>query len=234
MPRIARQHQIENSCIFHVINRGILRQTIFHDDSDVSNFLEIAKKYKQKTGFLLYHWCIMPNHYHLVAEFFQPSLISKTIGACQQIYSLYYHRKYQTAGRLFQNRFKSQAIQKEQYLLACGRYAELNPVRAKLADYAWDWKWSSAKFYVNNEPDGITTPDPEWKEQPPLIYKQWLLDKHTSDAEQKIFSGSQSIIGNQSFRKSLIVKAGHAMPKPRGRPRKDYGSKKTIMQPVVR
>jgi len=232
MPRIARKHQIESSCIFHLLNRGILRQVIFHDDSDISYFLNILKNYKQKSHFLVYHWCIMPNHYHLVAEFFQPLLISKIIGACQQIYVLYYHRKYKTAGRLFQNRFKSQAIEKKQYLLACGRYVELNPVRAKLVESAWAWKWSSARFYVNNEIDSIISPDPEWQETPSLIYKQWLLDAHMVDAEQKMFASSQNIIGSQSFRKSLVVEGGHARPKQKGRPKKDYTNKKTIMQPI--
>lgn len=223
MPRKARQYQTEKSFIFHIINRGILRQDIFHDAQDNSYFLKTLSRYKQTHAFSIYHWCLIPNHYHLVAEFSQPNIISKIIGACQQIYVLYYHRKYRTAGKLFQNRFKSQAIEKAQYLFACGRYVELNPVRAKLAKNAWDWQWSSAKFYVNGEADDLTTVDPEWKDSDTQSYKKWLLDFQAAEVENEIFSSSKSIIGGENFKRRLIMEDGHPRSKPFGRPRKKRG-----------
>lgn len=222
MPRLAREYQTNSSYIFHILNRGILCQTIFHDEQDAARFLQILTRYKQKMRFEVYHWCLMPNHYHILAEFSNPTFISKIVGACQQIYALYYHRKYHTAGKLFQNRFKSQAIEKERYLFACGRYIELNPVRAKLVGNAWDWKWSSAQFYVNNKIDDLTSSDPEWKNSDSGSYKKWLLDSAT-DEEKRIFSSSKNIIGEEEFRKGLIIANGHPRPKPFGRPRKRSG-----------
>lgn len=213
MPRLARQYQTEKSFIFHLLNRGILCQTIFHDDEDAAYFLQQIKRYKERNSFLVYHWCLMPNHYHLVAEFFQPRLISKVIGACQQIYARYYHRKYHTAGKLFQNRFKSQAIEKQTYLLACGRYVELNPVRARLVKQAWDWKWSSARFYVQYGDDCITSPDPEWQGENPRMYQQWLSDTHAAQLEQAIFVSNAGVIGKNEFKKGVVVKAGLPLPR---------------------
>lgn len=218
MPRIARQYQTEKSYIFHILNRGILCQPIFHDDQDTSYFLKVIKRYQQKIPFLAYHWCIMSNHYHLVAELSKPSLISKIVGACQQIYALYYHRKYHTAGKLFQNRFKSQAIEKESYLFSCGRYVELNPVRARLVEFAWDWKWSSARFYTAGQNDDITSPDPEWKGKSAQEYKKWLSDSNTAQKEQGIFSSSRTIIGSDNFRDKFAVQQGCPKPKKRGGP----------------
>lgn len=220
MSRIARKHQVAVFYIFHLLNRGILRQVLFHDDEDYSYFLQILRRYKQKASFLVYHWCLMPNHYHLVAEFPQPSLISKIIGACQQIYALYYHRKYQTAGRLFQNRFKSQAIEKGRYFIASGRYVELNPVRAKLAERAWDWKWSSARFYVSGEDDDLVSIDPEWKKSKPQVYKDWLEDIQAAELGQEIFRSSQAIIGGQNLKRNTTVKDFRSMKRRRrGRPK---------------
>ena len=162
----------------------------------------------------------MPNHYHLVAEFQETSFLSKIVGACQQIYASYYHKKYQTAGRLFQNRFKSQAIEKDTYLLACGRYVELNPVRAHLAKNAWGWKWSSAHFYINNYKDSITSPSPEWQDKSNLDYKQWLSDIEAAEKEKCIFASSENIIGSDRFKRGLTIESGHARPKQSGRPRK--------------
>ena len=164
MPRLSRQNLINQSQVFHVINRGILRQEIFHDNNDVSIFLNIIKRYTEKANFKVYHWCIMPNHYHLLLEFSDGHFLSKAIGASQQIYASYYHRKYSTAGKLFQNRFKSQAIEKDSYLLSCGRYIELNPVRAALTRYPWEWKWSSAPYYVLQAKDEIISVNEEFKD----------------------------------------------------------------------
>jgi len=86
------------------------------------------------------------------------------VGGWQHVYAVRYHRKYQTAGRLFQGRFKSQAIEKERYLLACGRYVEQNPVRAGLCAHAWHWPWSSAGFYAEGKRDALTVLDPLWQD----------------------------------------------------------------------
>lgn len=199
-----------------------MRQEIFHDDKDVSAFFSIIKRYKQKSDFKVYHWCVMPNHYHLLLEFSNGNFLSKTIGALQQIYASYYHRKYSTAGKLFQNRFKSQAIEKDSYLLSCGRYIELNPVRAALAKYPWEWKWSSAPYYAHQAKDEIISVNEEFKDFYANMdkYKEWLLEREASETETEIFKSSINAIGSDDFRKRHSLDNGHAMLRKRGRPKK--------------
>ncbi|MBU1262841.1 transposase, partial [bacterium] len=115
-----------------MINRGVIRQTIFHDEEDMKRFISLIKRYQEKFSFKVYHWCLMNNHYHLLIELANSKDLNKIMGAIQQIYAVYHHKRYQTAGQLFQSRFKSQAIEKSNYLLACGRYIERNPLRANL------------------------------------------------------------------------------------------------------
>lgn len=224
MSRKPRQTQITNSQVYHVLNRGILRQTIFHDDQDAQTFLQIISRYKEKANFEIYHWCLMPNHYHFLAKFVDGFLLSKVIGACQQIYVLYYHRKYNTAGKLFQNRFKSQAIEQEKYFFACARYIELNPKRAGLVNLPWEWKWTSARHYILSEKDDVVSLNPLWKESFQNLdnYRKWILDSQGADIqrEQELFRSSTSIIGSVEFRRGQTMQDGRAVPIQVGRPRK--------------
>ena len=174
MPRKARKYRISDSTFYHIVNRGALRQTIFHDDLDRQKFLSLLKQYQDRENVKTYHWCLMGNHYHLVLSQANPERIGKLIGGIQQLYAYYYHQRYHTAGRFFGSRFKSQVIQDEKYLLIWGRYVERNPARAGLVQNAWDWPWSSAAFYALGVKDGITANNPQWANHPGQDYQKWL------------------------------------------------------------
>jgi len=107
MARKPRRYLIERSLVFHIINRGILKQTIFHDEEDFSVFVDSVYRYVNRAGASVYHWCLMSNHYHIVMELPDPAELSKIVGGWQHVYAVRYHRRYQTAGKLFQSRFKS-------------------------------------------------------------------------------------------------------------------------------
>jgi putative transposase len=72
----------------------------------------------------------------------------------QQSYQFHWRRRYELVGHLWQGRFKSLPIEKEAYLLECGRYIERNPVRAGLCERPEDYPWSSASFYLAGQQDG--------------------------------------------------------------------------------
>ncbi len=219
MARKARAYQLSEFLIYHVLNRGILGQKIFQDEYDYKNFLNILVRYKQKYSFLVYHWCLMENHYHLVMKFLNPKHLTKAIGAIQQVYVKIFHKKYLTAGRFFQSRFKSQAIESSSYLLSCGRYVELNPVRAGIVDVPWKWKYSSCDFYVFGRKDNITSLDPEWEDKGrEQNYKEWLMDSKAKQ-EEEIFRSSTNIIGGRNFSSKLELSKGRIYPKGRGRPK---------------
>ena len=101
--------------------------------------------------------------YHFVIELQEPEQISKVMAGLGRAYTHYFHKRYETVGYLWQGRFKMQAIQKEKYLLACGRYIERNPVRAKMVKFAEEYSFSSAQYYCLAKKDGLTTEDPELK-----------------------------------------------------------------------
>lgn len=144
MPRGAREKS--ETGIYHIIIRGANRQEIFHDDEDRTRFLETFEKYKNSTKMKVYGWCLMHNHAHLLLEegSEELSITMKRIGVS---YVWYYNWKYKTTGHLFQDRFKSEKVEKEEYLLTVIRYIHQNPLKAGLVKRIEEWKWSSCLEY---------------------------------------------------------------------------------------
>ena len=105
MPRIARKKSCSN--IYHVMIRGINRQNIFEEDDDRLCFMKILNHCKEISGFRLYAFALMSNHIHLLIETAGESLdmVFRRIGTR---YAVWYNRKYQRAGHLFQDRFRSE------------------------------------------------------------------------------------------------------------------------------
>ena len=108
MPRTARKKS--STGIYHVMLRGINRQSIFEDDEDNEKFLQTIKDCKDVSEFELYGYCLMGNHVHLLLKEGKESLelVFKRIGAR---YVFWYNWKYRRCGHLFQDRFKSEAVE---------------------------------------------------------------------------------------------------------------------------
>ena len=152
MPRPYRL-QAEN-CLYHITSRGNNRQVIFSDESDYIKFLEYVIKARDKYYFYLYTYVLMTNHYHLLIETCQPNLskIMQYINAC---YTGYYNKKNRHLGHLFQGRYKSIIVDKDNYLLELSRYIHLNPVRAGMVKSPEEYRWSSYSSYIRKNNDGI-------------------------------------------------------------------------------
>ncbi|WP_453993335.1 REP-associated tyrosine transposase [Bacillus nitroreducens] len=144
MPRMARV--ISKTGVYHVMWRGANRQEIFHDDEDRRLFLDILKKYKFKLNMRFYAWCLMSNHVHLLVKEGDES-ISTTMQRMGVSYAGYYNGKYRTTGHLFQDRFRSEVVEKRSYLLTVVRYIHQNPVKAGMVNRPDEWKWSSCGGY---------------------------------------------------------------------------------------
>ncbi|WP_175640723.1 transposase [Metabacillus schmidteae] len=158
MPREARVKS--KTGIYHIIWRGANRQEIFHDEEDWKKFLDILKKYKTNCELIVYAWCLMNNHVHvLIKEGNEDiSITMKRIGVS---YVGYYNWKYRTTGHLFQDRFKSENVETNKYLVTVVRYIHQNPVKAGMVKQTEDWEWSSCRGYY-----GID------------LYPKNLLDSH--------------------------------------------------------
>ena len=143
MPRTARQ--FSHSGYMHVIIRGNGKQILFEDYEDHYFFLSILKRYCEETEVRILAYCLMENHVHLLVHDLEgnTSQMMKKIGVS---YSGYYNRKYERTGHLFQDRFRSELIEDEAYLLTVFRYILNNPVKAGISP-ASSYEWSSFSQY---------------------------------------------------------------------------------------
>lgn len=133
---------LENA-YYHIISRGNQKQGVFFEDKDFEKYLNLLSRYKEKYGFKVYAWCLMPNHIHLILDVDKPQDLAKVMQGLNLAYAKWFNNKYNKVGHLWQNRYKSMNIQKSQYALDCINYIEANPVRANLKQSPLDYKWSS-------------------------------------------------------------------------------------------
>jgi putative transposase len=159
MPRTARIAPKEH--VYHVLTRGNNRQDVFEDDGDFRKYRALLVHYKEKYDFKLYHYVMMTNHVHLVIE---PSEgggdLSEIMKGINLSYARHYKNKYNHTGHFWQDRYKSIIISKDEYLLACGSYVELNPVRAKMVEDPKDYRWSSYGRYAYGKRDVLVDEHP--------------------------------------------------------------------------
>lgn len=141
---------------FHVLDRGNNRQIVFQEEADFVYYLRLLRRYKDELKFKLYHFCLMPNHFHLVLEPTIEGSLPKIMMRSTLAYSWYFNQRYGGVGHVWQGRYKSSLVDKENYFIWCGLYVELNAVRAGLVSKPEDWRWSSYRFHAFGEIDPLT------------------------------------------------------------------------------
>lgn len=148
MPRGARF--VFQNAFYHVFNRGINKQAIFLSDDDYHFFLRKLYSLKTKYDHSIYAFCLMPNHFHISIQT-RKIPISKVMSSLTTSYSMYFNRKYQHFGSVFQNRFKSILIENDSYFLKLSQYIYLNPVKARLVLDPIDYPFSSIREALGKE-----------------------------------------------------------------------------------
>jgi len=133
---MARKRRVEYpGAIYHVMNRGDRREPIFQDDADRQTFLATLGEACVKAGWQVHTYVLMPNHFHLVLETPQPTLVAGMkwlLGT----YTGRFNRRHKLFGHLFSGRYKSLIVDGSGsgYLRTVCAYVHLNPARAKLLD----------------------------------------------------------------------------------------------------
>ena len=223
---------------FHILDRGNNRQTIFRQEGDFIYFLRLLKKYKKELEYKIYHFCLMPNHIHLMIE---PTIDRSLSGIMMRLtlaYSSYFNKKYRGVGHVWQGRYKSSLIDKEDYFICCGVYIDLNPVRAQLVERPEDWQWSSYRLYAFGETnpliEGLIDVDSyylqlavtaeerrkKYRENFSAIVKEEAFLKNI---REKLDEG---IFGKPGFIQEMKEKFKIKSLRPRGRPRRGKEIKK--------
>ena len=148
MPRAARRKSESN--IYHVILRSINKQQLFEDEEDREKLFSVLQECKALSGFELYAYCLMSNHIHFLLKTGKEDLdiVFRRIGA-RFVY--WYNIKYGRVGHLFQDRYKSEAVEDDAYFLTVLRYIHQNPVKAGLCASPEDYPYSSYPRYFTDK-----------------------------------------------------------------------------------
>jgi putative transposase len=122
--------------------RGNGRMTIFLDDEDRRQFLQLFHEVLEDFALDCWNYCLMPNHYHATLRPTLPN-ISAAVQQLNGRYGQWWNQRHTKVGHVFQGRFKAQIVQRDGYALSLSRYVALNPVRAGLVERPEEWPWSS-------------------------------------------------------------------------------------------
>lgn len=190
--------------LYHITSRGNERKAIYKEESDFGLFIEVLEHVCERFNWVVHAYCLMTNHYHLLVETPDANL-SKGMRQLNGIYTQKFNKKYKRVGHLYQGRYKSILVDKDDYLLELARYIVLNPVRAKgMVDHPQEWQWSSY-----HETVGLR-PMPEWLASNALLLmfskqKETAIKRYKEFVEQGIGKDvwqdikSQVYLGNDEF-----------------------------------
>ena len=156
MPRKPREKG--ETGIYHVIVRGVGQQDIFHEEDDFHRYLETTKKISLESGVSVLGYCLMTNHVHLLLREDNGD-ISVFMKRLDVSYAYWYNWKYERIGHVFQDRFKSECVEDEVYLLTVIRYIHQNPVKASITSRPEEYEWSSCAAYYKEDRNTGTFPD---------------------------------------------------------------------------
>jgi len=152
-------------CFYHIYNRGNTKSEIFIDDEDYSFFLHklrqnlfpsqfinknilLRSQPLPDNAFSLISYCLMPNHFHLLLK--QNSEISPSrlmLKLCTS-YSMYFNKKYDRVGHLFQDQFKQVLVNQDNHFKWLIAYIHQNPKIGRLVNDLEKYKWSSYSDYI--------------------------------------------------------------------------------------
>jgi putative transposase len=142
----------------HVVQRGNDRQAVSFTDDDYAAYLDWLRQGAEQHGCVIHAYVLMTNHVHLLLTPNARDSISKTIQFVGRQYVTYVNHSYGRSGTLWEGRHKGSIVSSEEYLLACMRYIEMNPVRAGMVKTPCEYKWSSYLTNVSGCGSNMITP----------------------------------------------------------------------------
>ena len=238
--------------VYHVTCRGNEKREIFRDDKDRKTFLEILSQSIEIYNIRLYSYILMSNHFHLLIETPLGNL-GEFMRQFNITYTSYFNRRHKRVGHLYQGRYKSIVVDKDEYLSVLSRYIHLNPIRTKQVkgkageekiEILMNYNWSSLPGYIT-----------KGKKEKIIDYEK-VLDEYGGDnakgrkayekrIKEDIAQGleirdkiiGQSIIGGEEFIewiKEKFIKGERDRECPPLRDLQRYRAKEEIMRVITK
>lgn len=217
----------------HIMQRGHNRQAVFASNDDFEYYRENLILFKKEFGCKIYSYCLMTNHVHLIIDpGNNPESISHLMKRVAGRQTRYVNKLENRSGSLWEGRFKSSIVSSKEYLLACSRYIELNPLRAEMVADPLSYKWSSYTFKATGSPDSVADLDEIYlalgntESERQKAYREYVMQT-IPEEELKLIQGSiqrNQVTGGDKFREQLerkhkirLSNRGPGRPKKKGK-----------------
>ncbi len=183
-----RRMKLLTGHIYHLYNRGNRKAPIFHNDRDFLYFLRRLRDYLESYPVTLIAYCLMPNHYHLLARQDGENAVSLMMQAFGTSLSKTYNEKYRTVGSLLQGPFRDEHVGDAGYLMRVAGYLHRNPVKARLCRKPEDWPYSNFRDVIGKRAGVLCDFSPLLKlfANDAMLYQEFVLDPLADDWEPKL------------------------------------------------
>ena len=142
----------------HVIQRGNNRSRVFESTRDYLFFKQCLQLAAVRTGCRIHAYVLMTNHVHLLMSQDHSGGIGRAMQSVGGKYARYFNDRRGRTGALWEGRYRATVISSDEYLFACSRYVEENPVRAGMVSDPGDYRWSSFAANALGDEDALVTP----------------------------------------------------------------------------
>lgn len=187
MPRKARIDR--GDLCYHVLNRGNERQAVYRTEAEYASFLQLLQRAKARLPMRVLAFCLMPNHFHLCLWPYHDGDLGRFMQWLTTAHVAQFRKTNPGVGHVWQGRFKAFPVQLGVHLFRVLRYIERNPVRAKLAQGAREWPWSSAS----------QVPKLEIAEWPVPKPKDWIDSLSIEQPVEELEALQQCVLGSSPF-----------------------------------
>jgi putative transposase len=214
----------------HLVQRGIDRQACFFTDADRLFYLDELGDLAAACGCAVHAWVLMTNHVHLLLTPRDDDAPSRMMQRLGQRYVKAVNRAYGRTGTLWEGRFRSTVATDEAYVLACYRYIEMNPVRARMVATPAAYSWSSHRMNASGAPGGMLVAHERYLAlgadgaARARTYRA-LFQEATADEELaaiRTATNGNYVLGSERFRAQIEAMLGRRVtPRSPGRPRRD-------------
>jgi putative transposase len=216
--------------VYHALNRGAGRAALFQKDRDYAAFEEILAEAADAVPMRLLAYCLMPNHWHLVLWPRHDGDLSRYLHWLTLTHTRRWHKHYHVTGTgpLYQGRYRSFPVQKDDHFFTVCRYVERNPLRAGLVRRAAAWHWSSLWRRAQAAPTPWLWP---WPRAAPADWAERVRRAETAAELERLRESVRRgrPFGAAGWRARTAAALGLVSSlRPRGRPRQvKTGSKPT-------
>jgi putative transposase len=212
----------------HIIQQGRDGQQIFFEDQDYQYFHDCLDAAAYNYQLEVHAYVLMPDHVHILATPGNTDSISRTTQSIGRNYVQYFNECYSGSGTLWEGRYRATVVESRQYLLACSRYIELNPVRNGLVSKPTDYRWSSYAHNALGKFDEMITAHKQYQQlgdddkSRVKAYRAMFKQKLRAEMVQQITDATLKgwILGDSKFARKIEKLSGRrATQLPKGRPK---------------